>query len=131
MADGHYFTAADARECERYRPRGEPEPVTGEAVGEIAQRSRRRRGQGSGYLLTRYSQARKYGQKYPQTYYQVEFGKRKRSIFIPSIEVEKIRALDREGVAVMAVLEAIDSPKAREVLGEYRSFLAEKSRISQ
>jgi hypothetical protein len=126
LVDGHYFTTATARECERYTPRGELASVTEAAIAEIAQRPRRRRGQGSGYLLTRYSQARKYGQKYPQIYYQIEFGKRKRSIFIPSIDVERLRALDRSGVSIMEILEAIDSPKSREVAEEYRRYLDER-----
>jgi hypothetical protein len=89
-------------------------------------RPRRRRGEGSGYLITTYSQQAKYGRKYLQTFYQVEFGKRKRSIYLASEKVDRIRELDRMGKPIGEILEAIDSPKAREVLAEYRDFLKNK-----
>ena len=89
-------------------------------------RPRRRRGEGSGYLITTYSQQAKYGRKYLQTFYQVEFGKRKRSIYLASEKVDRIRQLDRMGRPIDGILEAIDSPKAREVLAEYRDFLKNK-----
>ena len=89
-------------------------------------RPRRRRGEGSGYLITTYSQQAKYGRKYLQTFYQVEFGKRKRSIYLASEKVDRIRELDRMGKSIGEILEAIDSPKAREVLAEYRDFLKNK-----
>ena len=89
-------------------------------------RPRRRRGEGSGYLITTYSQQAKYGRKYLQTFYQVEFGKRKRSIYLASEKVDRIRQLDRMGKPIGEILEAIDSPKAREVLAEYRDFLKNK-----
>jgi hypothetical protein len=89
-------------------------------------RPRRRRGEGSGYFITTYSQQAKYGRKYLQTFYQVEFGKRKRSIYLASEKVDRIRELDRMGRPIDGILEAIDSPKAREVLAEYRDFLKNK-----
>ena len=89
-------------------------------------RPRRRRGEGSGYLITTYSQQAKYGRKYLQTFYQVEFGKRKRSIYLAPEKVDWIRQLDRMGRPIDWILEAIDSPKAREVLAEYRDFLKNK-----
>jgi hypothetical protein len=89
-------------------------------------RPRRRRGKGSGYLITTYSHQAKYGRKYLQTFYQVEFGKRKRSIYLAPEKVDRIRQLDRMGRPINGILEAIDSPKAREVLAEYREFLKNK-----
>ncbi|GCL46949.1 hypothetical protein NIES3787_26490 [Microcystis aeruginosa NIES-3787] len=89
-------------------------------------RPRRRRGEGSGYFITTYSQQAKYGRKYLQTFYQVEFGKRKRSIYLASEKVDRIRELDRMGKPIGEILKAIDSPKAREVLAEYRDFLKNK-----
>ena len=89
-------------------------------------RPRRRRGEGSGYFIPTYSQQAKYGRKYLQTFYQVEFGKRKRSIYLASEKVDRIRELDRMGRPIDGILEAIDSPKAREVLAEYREFLKNK-----
>ncbi|QGZ92906.1 hypothetical protein [Microcystis aeruginosa] len=80
----------------------------------------RRRGEGSGYFITTYSQQAKYGRKYLQTFYQVEFGKRKRSIYLPPEKVDRIRELDRMGRPIDGILEAIDSPKAREVLVEHQ-----------
>jgi hypothetical protein len=93
---------------------------------ENIKRPRRAKGQGSGYLITTYANQGKYGQKYPQIFYQVEFGKRKRSIYLPPEKVEKVRELDRAGKPIGEILEAIDSPKAREVMEEYRSFLKSK-----
>jgi hypothetical protein len=96
---------------------------------ENIKRPRRRRGQGAGYFITTYSNQGKYRQKYPQVSYQVEFGKRKRSIYLPPEKVEKVRELDRTGKPIREILEAIDSPKAREVLAEYKSFLKSKLRV--
>ena len=77
-------------------------------------------------MITTYSQQAKYGRKYLQTFYQVEFGKRKRSIYLTSEKVDRIRELDRMGKPIDGILEAIDSPKALEVLAEYRDFLKNK-----
>ena len=93
-------------------------------------RPRRRRGKGSGYLITTYSHQAKYGRKYLQTFYQVEFGKRKRSIYLAPEKVDRIRELDRMGRPIEEILEAIDFPKAREVLEEYQQFLRNKSVIN-
>ncbi|NCR42302.1 MAG: hypothetical protein GPJ21_22280 [Microcystis aeruginosa W13-11] len=93
-------------------------------------RPRRRRGEGSGYLITTHANQRKYKQKYPQIFYQVEFGKRKRSIYLPPEKVDRIRELDRMGRPIDGILEVIDSPKAREVLEEYQQFLRNKSVIN-
>lgn len=115
LTDGHYFTEITAKECDRYSPKGELEAIT------PTKRPRRRRGQGSGYLLNRLSQG-----KYEQLYYQIEFGGKKRSIYIASINEEKIRSLDLQGRPIKEILQAIDSPKAREVAEEYRLYLKEK-----
>ncbi|MFM6516816.1 MAG: hypothetical protein ACKPIC_09395 [Microcystis panniformis] len=40
--------------------------------------------------------------------------------------MDRIRELDRMGRPINGILEAIDSPKAREVLAEYREFLKNK-----
>jgi hypothetical protein len=93
---------------------------------ENIKRPRRAKGQGSGYLITTYANQGKYGQKYPQIFYQVEFGKRKRSIYLPPEKVEKVRELDRAGKPIKEILEAIDSPKAREVLEEYGRYLEKR-----
>jgi hypothetical protein len=93
---------------------------------ENIKRPRRAKGQGSGYLITTYANQGKYGQKYPQIFYQVEFGKRKRSIYLPPEKVEKVRELDRAGKPIREILEAIDSPKSREVLEEYGRYLEKR-----
>jgi hypothetical protein len=93
---------------------------------ENIKRPRRRRGQGSGYFIITYSNQGKYGCKYPQTSYQVEFGKRKRSIYLVPEKVDRIRSLDRMGLPIGEILEAIDSPKAREVLEEYERYLEKR-----
>jgi hypothetical protein len=93
-----------------------------------SKRPRRSKGQGSGYFLTRYSQSEKYGKKYPQTYYQVEFGKLKRSIFIAQTDVRRIMAINATGEPIQKILEAINSPKAKEVAEEYRQYLLKKLR---
>ncbi len=41
-------------------------------------------------------------------------------------KVDRIRELDRMGRPIDGILEAIDSPKAREVLTEYGDFLKDK-----
>jgi hypothetical protein len=53
---------------------------------------------------------------YPQTPDQVEFGKRKRSIYIASEKVENVRELARVGKPIGEILKAIDSPKTRQDL---------------
>jgi len=93
-----------------------------------SKRPRRSKGKGSGYFLTRYSQSEKYGKKYPQTYYQVEFGKLKRSIFIAQTDVGRIMAINAAGEPIQKILEAINSPKAKEVAEEYRQYLLKKLR---
>ena len=91
-----------------------------------SKRPRRSKGQGSGYFITRYAQSGKYGKKYPQTYYQVEFGKLKRSIFIAQTDVRRIMAINAAGEPIQRILEAINSPKAKEVAEEYRQYLLKK-----
>ena len=93
-----------------------------------SKRPRRSKGQGSGYFITRYAQFGKYGKKYPQTYYQVEFGKLKRSIFIAQTDVRRIMAINAAGEPIQKILEAINSPKAKEVAEEYRQYLLKKLR---
>jgi hypothetical protein len=93
-----------------------------------SKRPRRSKGQGSGYFITRYAQSGKYGNKYPQTYYQVEFGKLKRSIFIAQTDVGRIMAINAAGEPIQKILEAISSPKAKEVAEEYRQYLLKKLR---
>ncbi|GCA78108.1 hypothetical protein [Microcystis aeruginosa] len=53
---------------------------------------------------------------YPQTPDQVEFGKRKHSIYLRSEKVENVRELDRLGKSIGNILKAIDSPKTRQDL---------------
>jgi len=93
-----------------------------------SKRPRRSKGQGSGYFITRYAQSGKYGKKYPQTYYQVEFGKLKRSIFIAQTDVGRIMAINAAGEPIQKILEAINSPKAKEVAEEYCQYLLKKLR---
>ena len=93
-----------------------------------SKRPRRSKGQGSGYFITRYAQSGKYGKKYPQTYYQVEFGKLKRSIFIAQTDVQRIMAINAAGEPIQRILEAISSPKAKEVAEQYRQYLLKKLR---
>ncbi|MCZ8248691.1 MULTISPECIES: hypothetical protein [unclassified Microcystis] len=53
---------------------------------------------------------------YPQTPDQVEFGKRKRSIYLSSIRKGGDQELDRAGKPIGEILKAIDSPKTRQDL---------------
>ncbi|MFM6542589.1 MAG: hypothetical protein ACKPH4_01695 [Microcystis panniformis] len=79
----------------------------------IPKRPRRRRGSGSGTFITTYANHGKYGKKYPQISYQVEFAGKKRSIYVIAEKIEQIQELDRLGKPIYDILEAIDSPKAR------------------
>ncbi|MEG3440178.1 hypothetical protein V0288_23815 [Pannus brasiliensis CCIBt3594] len=123
LADGHYFTEATAKECERFTPAGKLETIPKDPT---AKRPRRPRGQGSGSFITTYASQSKYGKKYPQISYQVEFGRKKRSIYLPESKVEKVRELDRAGKPIREILESIDSPKSQKVLEEYKEFLKSK-----
>jgi hypothetical protein len=123
LANGKYFTEETAKECDRYTPAGKLEEIPKD---QTAKRPRRPRGQGSGSFITTYANQGKYGKKYPQTSYQVEFGGKKRSTYIPAEKVDAIRSLDRAGKPIKEMLEAIDSPKAREVMEEYRRYLKDQ-----
>jgi hypothetical protein len=123
LASPKYFTEESAKECERFtsiasKPEGNLET--------IPKRPRRRRGTGSGTFITTYANHRKYGKKYPQISYQVEFGGKKRSIYVIAEKIEQIQELDRQGLPISEILEAINSPKAREILKEYKDFLESK-----
>ncbi|GCL48208.1 hypothetical protein [Microcystis aeruginosa] len=123
LASPKYFTEETAKECERFtsiasKPEGNLEA--------IPKRPRRRRGTGSGTFITTYANHGKYGKKYPQISYQVEFGGKKRSIYVIAEKIEQIQELDRLGKPISEILEVIDSPKARKVLREYKDFLESK-----
>ena len=133
LASPKYFTEETAKECDRFTPiapKTQPEGFTlSEAEGnleEIPKRPRRRRGTGSGTFITTYANHGKYGKKYPQISYQVEFGGKKRSIYVIAEKIEQVQELDRLGKPISEILEAIDSPKARKVLREYKDFLESK-----
>jgi hypothetical protein len=53
---------------------------------------------------------------HPKTCDQIEFVKRKRSIYLPSEKVENVLELDRAGKPISEILKAIDSPKTRQDL---------------
>ena len=123
LASPKYFTEETAKECERFtsiasKPEGNLEA--------IPKRPRRRRGSGSGTFITTYANHGKYGKKYPQISYQVEFGGKKRSIYVIAEKIEQVQELDRLGKPISEILEAIDSPKARKVLREYKDFMENK-----
>lgn len=123
LASPKYFTEETAKECERFtsiasKPEGNLET--------IPKRPRRRRGTGSGTFITTYANQGKYGKKYPQISYQVEFAGKKRSIYVIAEKIEQIQELDRQGLPISEILEAINSPKAREILKEYKDFLESK-----
>ena len=123
LASPKYFTEETAKECERFtsiasKPEGNLEA--------IPKRPRRRRGTGSGTFITTYANHGKYGKKYPQISYQVEFGGKKRSIYVIAEKIDQIQELDRLGKPISEILEAIDSPKARKTLKEYKDFLESK-----
>ena len=136
LATPKYFTEETAKECERFIPiapkiaETQPEGFTlSYAEGNleaIPKRRRRRRGSGSGTFLTTYANHGKYGKKYPQISYQVEFAGKKRSIYVIAEKIEQLQELDRLGKPINEILEAIDSPKARKVLKEYKDFLESK-----
>ncbi|KAB0238259.1 hypothetical protein EZJ55_00785 [Microcystis aeruginosa EAWAG127a] len=133
LATPKYFTEETAKECERFTPiapKTQPEGFTlSEAEGNleaIPKRPRRRRGSGSGTFITTYANHGKYGKKYPQISYQVEFGGKKRSIYVIAEKIEQVQKLDRLGKPINEILEAINSPKARKTLKEYKDFLESK-----
>lgn len=123
LASPKYFTEETAKECDRFTPIASKPEGNLEA---IPKRPRRRRGSGSGTFITTYANHGKYGKKYPQISYQVEFGGKKRSIYVIAEKIEQIQELDRLGKPISEILEVIDSPKARKVLREYKDFLESK-----
>lgn len=123
LASPKYFTEETAKECDRFTPIASKPEGNLEA---IPKRPRRRRGTGSGTFITTYANHGKYGKKYPQISYQVEFGGKKRSIYVIAEKIEQIQELDRLGKPISEILEAINSPKARKVLKEYKDFLESK-----
>ncbi|MFM7279511.1 MAG: hypothetical protein ACKO1I_18115 [Microcystis aeruginosa] len=124
LATPKYFTPETAKECERFIPIA-PKIAEGNLEA-IPKRRRRRRGSGSGTFVTTYANHGKYGKKYPQISYQVEFAGKKRSIYVIAEKIEQIQELDRLGKPISEILEAIDSPKARKTLKEYKDFLESK-----
>lgn len=121
LASPKYFTEETAKECDRFTP------IASKPEGNLkAKRPRRRRGTGSGTFITTYANKTKYGKKYPQISYQVEFGGKKRSIYVIAEKIEQIQELDRQGLPISEILEAIDSPKARKILKEYKDFMESK-----
>ncbi|MFM7478742.1 MAG: hypothetical protein ACKO2T_24285, partial [Microcystis aeruginosa] len=128
LATPKYFTEETAKECDRFIPIA-PKIAETQPEGNleaIPKRPRRRRGSGSGTFLTTYANHGKYGKKYPQISYQVEFAGKKRSIYVIAEKIEQLQELDRLGKPINEILEAIDSPKARKVLKEYKDFLESK-----
>jgi hypothetical protein len=123
LASPKYFTEETAKECDRFTPIASKPEGNLEA---IPKRPRRRRGTGSGTFITTYANHGKYGKKYPQISYQVEFGGKKRSIYVIAEKIEQVQELDRQGLPINEILEAIDSPKARKILKEYKDFLESK-----
>ena len=123
LASPKYFTEETAKECDRFTPIASKPEGNLEA---IPKRPRRRRGTGSGTFITTYANHGKYGKKYPQISYQVEFGGKKRSIYVIAEKIEQIQELDRLGKPINEILEAINSPKARKTLKEYKDFLESK-----
>ena len=125
LASPKYFTEETAKECDRFTPIASKAQPEGNLEA-IPKRPRRRRGSGSGTFITTYANHGKYGKKYPQISYQVEFGGKKRSIYVIAEKIEQIQELDRLGKPISEILEAIDSPKARKILKEYKDFLESK-----
>jgi hypothetical protein len=125
LASPKYFTEENAKECDRFTPIAPKIQPEGN-LETIPKRPRRRRGSGSGTFITTYANKTKYGKKYPQISYQVEFAGKKRSIYLIPEKIEQIQELDRQGLPINEILEAIDSPKARKILKEYKDFLESK-----
>jgi hypothetical protein len=125
LASPKYFTEESAKECDRFTPIAPKIQPEGN-LETIPKRPRRRRGSGSGTFITTYANKTKYGKKYPQISYQVEFAGKKRSIYLIPEKIEQMQELDRQGLPINEILEAIDSPKARKILKEYKDFLESK-----
>jgi hypothetical protein len=125
LASPKYFTEEAANGCDRFTKQEQAQSEA-EEIKEIPKRPRRRRGSGSGTFITTYANHGKYGKKYPQISYQVEFAGKKRSIYLIPEKIKKIQKLDRQGLPISEILEAIDSPKARKILKEYKDFLESK-----
>ena len=126
LATPKYFTEETAKECERFTPIALAENQPEGNLEAIPKRPRRRRGSGSGTFITTYANHGKYGKKYPQISYQVKFAGKKRSIYVVAEKIEQVQELDRLGKPINEILEAIDSPKARKTLKEYKDFLESK-----
>ena len=125
LASPKYFTEEAANGCDRFTKQEQAQSEA-EEIEEISKRPRRRRGSGSGTFITTYANHGKYGKKYPQISYQVEFAGKKRSIYLIPEKIKKIQKLDRQGLPISEILEAIDSPKARKILKEYKDFMESK-----
>jgi formate hydrogenlyase subunit 6/NADH:ubiquinone oxidoreductase subunit I len=125
LASPKYFTEEAANGCDRFTKQEQAQSEA-EEIKEIPKRPRRRRGSGSGTFITTYANHGKYGKKYPQISYQVEFAGKKRSIYLIPEKIKKIQKLDRQGLPISEILEAIDSPKARKILKEYKDFMESK-----
>jgi hypothetical protein len=125
LASPKYFIEETAKECDRFTPIAPKIQPEGN-LETIPKRPRRRRGSGSGTFITTYANKTKYGKKYPQISYQVEFAGKKRSIYLIPEKIEQMQELDRQGLPINEILEAIDSPKARKILKEYKDFLESK-----
>jgi len=125
LASPKYFTEEAANGCDRFTKQEQAQSEA-EEIEEIPKRPRRRRGSGSGTFITTYANHGKYGKKYPQISYQVEFAGKKRSIYLIPEKIKKIQKLDRQGLPISEILEAIDSPKARKILKEYKDFMESK-----
>ena len=125
LASPKYFTQEAVKECDRFTKQEQAQSEA-EEIEEIPKRPRRRRGSGSGTFITTYANHGKYGKKYPQISYQVEFAGKKRSIYLIPEKIKKIQKLDRQGLPISEILEAIDSPKARKILKEYKDFMESK-----
>ncbi len=90
LASPKYFTEENAKECERFTPIA-PKTQSEGNLEAMPKRQRRRRGSGSGTFITTYANHGKYGKKYPQISYQVEFGGKKRSIYVIAEKIEQVQ----------------------------------------
>jgi len=105
LASPKYFTEEAVKECDRFTNQEQAQSEA-EEIEEMPKG--------------------KYGKKYPQISYQVEFAGKKRSIYLIPEKIKKIQKLDRQGLPISEILEAIDSPKARKILKEYKDFMESK-----
>lgn len=105
--------------CSKFLPQGEFRQLQ-------PTKKRRPKGEGSGTFITSYANQGKYGNKYPQISYQVEFGGKKRSIYLSKDKVDLIKSLHAAHKPIVEILGAIGSPKADLVARDYQEYLASR-----